>query len=304
MKTNSKTKKTNDTAVRALEMLKLLTSAPQTKDDIVKYWFENNLAEDFNTDNLYKYFNTFKLFGINIQKTDGRYYIQQNFINTPLTETEETGLIFLIEYAKCIFDEPEFKIVKNITDKLSQNINDIELKTQKIKTKYAKILNASYDKEKYSFYRNLCRQNQRISIKYYNRQLNEIQQISLDPKHAIITPTGVILRCYNQNAETQDIYTEDIKELKQLPVKSREVNIKNSVTFKITGRLALTYDLKPGEKIIESGEEYKVVTNCEEDKDSLTKRLLRYGTSCEIIYPKTMRQKTAKCLEKIKAIYE
>ena len=49
------------------------------------------------------------------------------------------------------------------------------------------------------------------------------------------------------------------------------------------GRLAKTYTLYEGERVIKIKEDSIVVSNNYEDKAELYKRLLRYGTLCKII---------------------
>ncbi len=62
-----------------------------------------------------------------------------------------------------------------------------------------------------------------------------------------------------------------------------------TTTFKITGRLKYAYDIKEGETV-SSYDDCLIVTNKNEDKSELFRRLLKYGNLCEILYPKTDRE--------------
>ena len=79
----------------------------------------------------------------------------------------------------------------------------------------------------------------------------------------------------------------DIKET--LSAKS-PVDFSLTTTFKITGRLKNAYAPREGE-IISEFKDHIIVSNKKEDKDELFKRLLKYGSFCEILYPKSDREK-------------
>jgi len=83
-------------------------------------------------------------------------------------------------------------------------------------------------------------------------------------------------------------------------------NSPGSVTFKLTGRLARAYKLKEGENIIEydlKKKKYIIVSNKTQDKDLLLRRLIRYFGSCEILYPKAMKEKMLTLVEEMEKIY-
>ena len=76
----------------------------------------------------------------------------------------------------------------------------------------------------------------------------------------------------------------------QLPRKAQEINYLNTVVFELYGRLANSYKLKPSESVINFEQGKIVVSNSEEDRDVLLRRLLKYGENCKIVTPKSMQE--------------
>ena len=81
-----------------------------------------------------------------------------------------------------------------------------------------------------------------------------------------------------------------IKEMKQSPKKASGVSMLNSVVFEVYGRLASLYKLKPSEKVINFSNNHLTISNTEEDKDVLIRRLIKYGENCKIIRPQSVQK--------------
>ena len=75
-----------------------------------------------------------------------------------------------------------------------------------------------------------------------------------------------------------------------MPQKSTNVNKNTSVTFEIYGKLASLYKLKPSEKLVDFTEGSRTISNTDEDKDVLLKRLLKYGENCKILKPESYQK--------------
>lgn len=302
--------KSNDTSIRALEVLKLLNCEPHTQDELINKIFQAKKSEyELRVDTLYKYINTFKLFGINFTKNKNKYEIDKAPILQKLSEREISSLQFLWTYANKIYTAETLQQIETLLKNLLKNFSNLTFEDLNLPSteydKFKKIIETDWNKENILKYQQLCKEKQKISFAYQNRYLNQTQNFTVEPVEVLITPTSCILMAYNPEiAETQTFYTEDITELKQLPTLSKPVNIKNSVTFALKGRLASAYELKQGERVTKMEPEYLVITNTEEDKAELMKRLLRYGRACEILYPKTFRNKTLELIAKIKKNYE
>lgn len=307
MKTS--TQKTNETATRALEVLKLLANNEYSLKEIISLIFESKKSDyELRADSIYKYLNTFKLLGLEVSKNKNKYRLTSTLFLDELKPDEIGSLKLLKTYAEKLFTENGIleldKLLENLCKNFS-NINLEELNQTKLDFLAKKWLpQINIEKETFEKYNQLCKEKQKLNFKYFNTDLNKVQTFTVEPEEMLITPSDCILKAYNPEiAETQKFYVAHISDLKQLPTYSKQVNVKNSVTFALKGRLASAYELKKGERITSMNPEYLVITNTEEDREDLLKRLLRYGYLCEILYPKSFRTKAIQLVKKIKNNY-
>jgi len=110
---------------------------------------------------------------------------------------------------------------------------------------------------------------------------------------------------YNVKAhENKKINIAEVKSIKQLPQVSSGMFFPSCVTFKITGRLMKSYNLRENEKLIVFGFDNLVIVNKGEDKKNLLRRLLKYKNLCEVIAPESFREEFVTMLKETLANYE
>ena len=63
-----------------------------------------------------------------------------------------------------------------------------------------------------------------------------------------------------------------------------------TVVFALYGRLAKSYRLYPDENIVYRSEQEIQIKTRVTEKSGLMLRLLKYGTSCEVLSPETLRE--------------
>lgn len=280
------------------------------KDEIILHLFQDNKSNyELRKDVLYKYFNTFKLLGLNVVKENKLFSLEKAPISINFSQKEIEGMKLLLEYANAIYSQNSKAEIQNLIKNLcncSQNCSFENLKNSSDNEKKLKnLIPYKHNPNLLNKFRLLCKEKQKISFSYFNQHLNQKQKFKVEPEETIVTPVGCILKAYNPDiGESQNFYIEAIEDLNQLPVMSKPINAKTTVIFALKGRLAAAYELKQGEKITKKETNYLVVTNSEEDKDLLIKRLLRYGKACEILYPKAFRKKVLSELEKILQNYQ
>ena len=116
--------KSNDTAVRALEVLKLLSYDELTQEQIIDLIFKAKKSEyELRTDSLYKYLNTFKLHGIDVQKNKGKYSLKSSLLKIVLTEKDIEAIKFLYAYSKEVCSEEIFLQFEILLQNLLKNKN-------------------------------------------------------------------------------------------------------------------------------------------------------------------------------------
>ena len=93
--------KSNDTAVRALEVLKLLSCEEMTQEQIIEHIFKSKKSDyELRTDSLYKYLNTFKLFGLNVVKNNGKFVLEKAPLGISFSEKELNTMNFLYSFVR------------------------------------------------------------------------------------------------------------------------------------------------------------------------------------------------------------
>ena len=78
-----------------------------------------------------------------------------------------------------------------------------------------------------------------------------------------------------------------------------------TIVFRIKNRLARNYKLRDWERLDKiEGDGSHVIVNKNEDLNNLLKRIMRYGTECEIISPKFMREDMIELINRTLAKYQ
>jgi hypothetical protein len=134
----------------------------------------------------------------------------------------------------------------------------------------------------------------RIILKYKTFFGEDSTYAALEPKGIKYNSHMTGLSGYNHiSGEMQMISLENVEEIEELPLKSKNSVSLSPVIFKLNSRLARGYRLYEDENVQSRDENEKTLTvvSYAEDKNILLKRLLKYGDYCEILYPQSLREK-------------
>ena len=120
----------------------------------------------------------------------------------------------------------------------------------------------------------------------YKKKQNVEEEIVLELKDIVEKNSNIYIIGYCKEQErNKRILIDTITSLEQLHQKGTNKSQISAVTFEIYGKLASLYKLKPSEKLIDFTANSRTISNTEEDKDLLLKRLLKYGENCKILKP-------------------
>ena len=111
--------------------------------------------------------------------------------------------------------------------------------------------------------------------------------------------------CEYKGKQPIEIPINNILNLIVSPQKAAMVEMNTTVVYKLKNRLAKSYKIKDNEQTDgrnENGE--LIVINKNEDPDKLLPRLLRYSYDCEIITPKSLREKMKCLINEALSMYE
>ncbi len=287
-----KPEKNHDTGLRILEVLKILLEKNLSKIELIEKLKENDSVENvYSQEAFLKYFNTFELSGLKLNKFQGKYSLNNALLKTNLSKKEQEMLIFLINSITKLNNKSEEEIMKNFFLKIDKYVDiDLNNELNNIANKETSIQNSNIRNNIIATLKNLIYEEQRVNITYKKKDNTE-ETDTFELKEIIEKDNCIYIVCYSPLlGRNRKININSIKSLNQLPQKISGVCYLNSIVFEVYGRLASLYRLKPSEKVIDFSNNHLTISNTEEDKDSLLLRLLKYGENCKIIRPKSLQE--------------
>lgn len=276
--------------------------------EVIEHFSDGNYDGTSNTHvTLNKYLNAMKIFGIKVKKQKGMYKIL-----TPISKIVFTSedLISLdrLKYASGILSDDVTK--QNFDDFL----HSIELRYDETTKDMVKVIgtNKYFDfefahsdvKDQIKICEQYCNDKQKLEIVYISNYGKE-RNIICSPIEVTFIKKLISLRALGNNgSRIYEIPFESIRSIRQLPAKASEQTIPMTVVYRISGRLALNYKLREWEKLDKvEPDGSKIIVNKEEDFDLLLKRLMKYGTSCELLTPKFLREEMIELINKTLSKY-
>lgn len=288
-----------DTGLKVIEILKLLTKQDVSGREIEEKLYCLN-KKDCSPETIQRYINTLKYSGLNITKSGktGKYHLENRPFSVNLTDRELKALCFLDNYVSGLNNKKLSAEFENFFNDLSKYF------TEDLKEKYHKLKQNSTNKSIYSYkhladkintFEDLCKDNLRTEIVY-----EDGKTYITEPKELIYDKNCVYLICYIPYDACNKMFLIDkISSYKQLPTKAGGGNFLNTAVFECKGRLAKNYKLKPSERIINSSSESVIISNAQEDKEILLRRILKYGENAKVIQPKSLSEEMVKMINKM-----
>ena len=213
---------------------------------------------------------------------------------------------FIKKYINSIGHESFKHNIEESLQKIEQCFSDKVIKyvkTNKIKP-YALHEPLIIKDENIRKYEKYCHDGLGLELKYKNYQYDNDNKIFKTAPLKVIYKRGkAVLIAYDQKEnDYKEFVLENIISVKQKPQKQVK-GAPASVLFKLKGRLAKSYMLKKGEILLETGEDFIIISNKNEDRELLIRRLLRYYDKCEILYPKSCRKRLIELVNEMEKLY-
>lgn len=303
--------KISSTAYRVLRLMILLNVKLYNIDELNNIFSADpNIARLFSKEVMLKYINTIKLAGYKIVKLKSSKNYYYSLIKAPvkikLTSEHIKTLAFLENYVSGLYQSRLQTEFTSILNKLMRYSSDEQLKELNKERKiYSN--NSSHQNLKYKKYEDLikkieqfCIEAQKVQIRYKLPYEINAMQVVLEPLSIKYNANDVWICGYNTIiGEKQLVHLEYIQDIKQLPIKSNGNCVLSPVIFKLKGRLAKGYRPYEGETITQEDKEndFIKILAYVDDKNQLVQRLLKYGDLCEILYPKSVRDKIMKSIK-------
>lgn len=259
----------------------MLYDKPHSMTEIIDELYREDIL--INKETLAKYFKTIRQSGCILRKRQGRFSIESVPFTLDLSDTDAQYLAVFVNLGIGLYGENVQGDLKSAIKKIFSltNKNAVEKyilslsKTKNItplpfifKDKISKLLKYGYD-------------NSKIKILYNDEKL-VISHISFK-----YIDNSVYVHAFNEVSKNYElILLDSIKEIIPTPEISPNSVFAPYTVFELRGRLAKTYTLYEGERVIKVRDDSIVVSNNFEDKNRLIRRLVRYGTLCKIISTK------------------
>lgn len=310
---NDNGKKLNAGCIKIFQFLRLLYDDEAYYSRVVEIFKDEvSSKNEPNSNNIQvvinKYVNALKIFGIKIVKEKNKYKLLSSLYSMELTSDDIKSISILLSSTE---NFPDKKLGGNVKD----FINKIELRmnNEDKNTLNSLVKNSNYD---FSFYYTDLREqiNQCIDLAEHNRIVNLVyinkkkeKQIKCRVKEVIFESKTVYLLVHDTLArENIQIALPNILSIDDTLANTMDTKEYNTtVVFNLKGRLAKTYQLKPGEdsEPLANGD-LKVTTHEGEPLEMLLSRLMRYSTSCEVTYPKFIKDKMIALINDTLSNYE
>lgn len=296
--------KVSSTGFRVLEALKELTRHPVSTKQLL-HMLEEKTDNIYRKEMINKYLNTYKLLGIDVVKMKDKYYLEHAIERIDFDEIDLSLILFLKKYVDSLrqetFKDTVFEAFQVLEKSFSNKTRDI-IQSKGVKT-YKPVKQISIKDNNVKKFEKYCIENQKIIMKYKPSNESEEEKFTIAPLNVVYKNGRAFLvgYCY-ETVSYKEFILENITESRQTPQMSLS-NMSTSVIFKLTGRLSKSYMLKAGEKTIEWGDDYCIISSSMEDNDLLVRRLLRYFDSCEVLYPKVVRDKIFSIAKEMEKMY-
>lgn len=304
-------KKQIDCCIKIFALLRLLLEDNATFSQVVSVIADDgaNLSDtNIYSVTLNKYLNTLRLFGLNVKKEHGRYHLINPPYKIELDEDEFQAFNILKKCTEQLNDE-------KTKEELEKFIKSFELRFDETTQKLAKSLSSQTGAD-FSFYYEDTAKQEEICAKFCNEDY-KVEIIYYGSGHIekkiIAKAQELLYRRKSIKLQVQDLSTmqpktiglDKIISIKQLPTKTAANTELNSVVvFGLRGRLAKNYTMRSWEYSGGQNGEWSIIINRDEDKNELTKRVLKYGDLCKIISPRDFKNSILGKFEKMLQVYE
>ena len=310
MKNNNS--KINNGCLNIFKLLVLLYNDDADYDKVVNI-FKNDIDEEEHIDEkklnnliqvvLNKYINALKVFGVKIHKNKNKYILDSSFYSIDYSLQDLKALSIILGASDQIQDA---KISKNIS-KFKTNL------LLRMSSQNKNKLDILYSENNFSFFytdfneqidkcRKYVQDGMLLNMVYLVR--GKERRCKCQAKEVLYDVKTAYLKVYEiSKNEYIEIALPNILSIEILPNITMNYSVAKTVVFKLKGRLAKTYKLKPNEKLSKKENDELIIVNKNEPIDKLLSRLMRYSDLCEIMTPKYLRQDMVNLIDETINLY-
>ena len=302
--------KISNTCLRVFEGIKLLIQKPYTIEELITLLSEKEGNRNIYTqETIIKYITTLRVMGLNVAKEKRKFVLKKYPIDLNLNEKELKTLEKIENY---IINEKqqscctEFKKLIGTLEKCFDNETTNRYNTNFSFLSVEKSVNNLNDIPLINKFEKICNDQQKLKIDYVDISTKNTDTYYLEPKCVKIINRQGFLQAYDTETNELKLFLlRNIRKVVQRPQKARQMWYSNEVIYRLDSEFAKIYKLKTEEKLLSQESDGSIIIqNCEEDKETFLRRLLKYTTHCEIIRPEKYRKKMLALIENTIDIYK
>lgn len=302
--------KISNTCLRVFEVIKLLIQKPYTIEELITLLSEKEDNRNIYTqETIIKYITTLRVMGLNVAKEKRKFVLKKYPIDLNLNEKELKTLEKIENY---IINEKqqscctEFKKLIGTLEKCFDNETTNRYNTNFSFLSVEKSVNNLNDIPLINKFEKICNDQQKLKIDYVDINTKNTDTYYLEPKCVKIINRQGFLQAYDTETNELKLFLlRNIRKVVQRPQKARQMWYSNEVIYQLDSEFAKIYKLKTEEKLLSQESDGSIIIqNCEEDKETFLRRLLKYTTHCEIIRPEKYRKKMLALIENTIDIYK
>lgn len=296
-------KKQSSSSIKMFELLRLLYDNKAEYTKVKKFLAKNDGSDSKVVIN--KYLNTLKIFGINVKKIGKNFTISSSPYNFNFEKTDLKAIIM-------VQNALEFLPKSKMKDELEEFLNNLFIRMdansktyiESIKKTEYKDLRFYYSQfeEQINLCEKLCEEGQVVELTYQSKD-NVTETVTGTPVELDFSGYKILFVIKGKKSK-HSIPFDSIIAVNQLPTKSTDFNYSYNVIFRLKEKLAKAYRLRVNEEVLEKKPDGSIViVNKNEDEDELLSRLMHYQSECEIISPKSFKEKMYNKISKTLALY-
>ncbi|CDE88440.1 TPA: WYL domain-containing protein [Candidatus Gastranaerophilales bacterium HUM_20] len=303
------TEKYNDSCVKIFEFIKMLYDGEVEFKTVLDHFSDGQYDGTSNTHvTLNKYLNTLKIFGIKVKKINGKYQMFSSPYKIKFDNNDMKSIAILKQACELLPEGKNksgfYSFIRSLELRFDEHAQSISQVMDNTRTLHLSFYHSEFAEqvkqcEKY------CQEKQKLEI-IFNTDKGEEVNLICSPVEQVYQKRKVCLKVLgNSGSRIYEIPIENIKSIKQLPNVSSSQSLPTTIVFRIKNRLARNYKLRDWERLDKiEGDGSHVIVNKNEDLNNLLKRIMRYGTECEIISPKFMREEMIELINRTLAKYQ
>ncbi len=300
----------NISSYRLLYLFLLLCQSQQLSfEDLNTHLLNNPLVgRTFTHETLGKYMNTLRMFGCTVSRFETQSYfifrLEEHPFKLELTPEEHRAVQCM---GDLLVNQPLGGVYKNFYALVKRfcymtHIDESNPLVSLSVDLESRLSNAMLVMVQH--FQRYCAEGQVLELAYQATLEQPAELILVEPYDLVCHRRTIYLMGYDPKTNRKVRYELDrIKAHRQLPSRVRMQTVKTTVTFKLTGRVALNYLPYPGETVLDKGE-FLLVKYKTDDLEQLLRRLLKYGTNCQVLSPESARKEMLQFIEHLLDVSE